>query len=101
MGLVNRPAVRHRGFRYADADLFDVVDAEMILLDQFGKGVNDSLHGSDAGIELEPDAHDLEVCAKIASDLLGLVRIGEDFRKAAVTFDPRRGAGETVLGKER
>src|SRR5207344_1841497 len=101
MGLINRPAVCHRSFGYADADLIDVVRAKAMLLDQFGERVNDSLHGSDAGIELEPDTHDLEVTAETAGDFFRLRLIGEDFQKAAFAFDNRRRAGEAELRQQR
>src|SRR5215831_10155363 len=93
MGLINRAAVCHRSFGYADADLIYIVRAKAMLLDQFGERVDDSLHCPNAGIELEPDAHDLEVAAETTGDFFRLGLIGEDFQKAALAarLEYRRG----------
>src|SRR5262249_32556794 len=101
MGLINRPTVCHRSFGYADAYLIDVVRAKAMFLDELTERVDDSLHCSHAGIEVEPDAHDFEVAAETARDLFGLRLIGEDFQKAALAFDNRRRAGEAELRQQR
>src|SRR5262245_23768921 len=100
MGLINRPTMCHRSFGYADTYLMDVVRAKAMLLDELTERVDDSLHCSHAGIELEPDAHDFEVAAETARDFFRLRLIGEDFQQAALAFDNCRPPREAELRQE-
>ena len=90
MRLVNRAAVRERRLGDSDANLLDIIGAEAVLVDEFGQRIDDSLHGRNARLELEPNAHDLELAAEVAGDFVRLHHIRKDFQKSTFAFDDRR-----------